>query len=177
MESRRRRRRSQLLKWGCYGLGLLFCTVLQTCPGLFQLGQAKPLYLLPLCLAVASFEGEFAGALFGAVCGLMWDWTAGRTVGLLALALMLLAFGMSVAVQLFLKCSTPNFVLVSMGGALLLLLCDFMFFYVMPGYTGAAQRVLEFVLPCTVLTGPVAAPMFWLVRRISTEFAIDTGAI
>lgn len=140
MESRRRRRRSQLLKWGCYGLGLLICTVLQTCPGLFQLGQAKPLYLLPLCLAVASFEGEFAGALFGAVCGLMWDWTAGRTVGLLALALMMLAFGMSVAVQLFLKCSTPNFVLVSVGCALLLLLSDFMFFYVMPGYVGAARR-------------------------------------
>ena len=66
---------------------------------------------------------------------------------------------------------------IKISGKLLLLLCDFMFFYVMPGYTGAAQRVLEFVLPCTVLTGPVAAPMFWLVRRISTEFAIDTGAI
>lgn len=177
MESRRRRRRSQLLKWGCYGLGLLICTVLQTCPGLFQLGQAKPLYLLPLCLAVASFEGEFAGALFGAVCGLMWDWTAGRTVGLLALALMMLAFGMSVAVQLFLKCSTPNFVLVSAGCALLLLLSDFMFFYVMPGYVGAAQRVVTFILPCAVLTGPVSAPLFWLVRRINAEFAIDTGAI
>lgn len=177
MESRRRRRRSQLFKWGCYGLGLLVCTVMQTCPGLFQLGQAKPLYLLPLCLAVASFEGEFAGALFGAVCGLMWDWTAGRTVGLLALALMMLGFGMSVAVQLFLKCSAPNFVLMSMGVALLLLLCDFMFFYVMPGYAGAAVRVLEFVLPCAALTGPVSLPMFWLVRRIHAEFAIDTGAV
>jgi len=36
---------------------------------------------------VAVYEGEFAGALFGAVGGLLWDYTAGRTVGMLALGL------------------------------------------------------------------------------------------
>ena len=65
MESRRKRSRSQLLKWGCYVLALFVCAALQTTPGLFQLGQAKPLLVLPLCLAVAVFEGEFAGALLG----------------------------------------------------------------------------------------------------------------
>ena len=62
MESRRRRSRSQLLKWGCYVLALFVCAALQTTPGLFQLGEAKPLLVLPLCLAVAVFAGEFAGA-------------------------------------------------------------------------------------------------------------------
>ena len=81
MESRRKRKSSQIFKWVCYTLLMLLCTVLQTMPGLFQLGAAKPLYLLPLALAVSVFEGEFAGAIFGAVCGLMWDYTAGRTVG------------------------------------------------------------------------------------------------
>ena len=70
MESRRMRSRSQILKWGCYVLALFVCAALQTTPGLFQLGQAKPLFILPLCLAVAVYEGEFAGALFGAAsCG------------------------------------------------------------------------------------------------------------
>ena len=81
MESRRKRKSSQIFKWVCYTLLMLLCTVLQTMPGLFQLGAAKPLYLLPLALAVSVFEGEFAGAVFGAVCGLMWDYTAGRTGG------------------------------------------------------------------------------------------------
>ena len=87
MESRRKRSRGQIVKWICYALLGLLCTVLQTTPGLFQFGAAKPLWLLPLALAVAVFEGEFAGAVFGAVCGLMWDWLAGRTVGMLALEL------------------------------------------------------------------------------------------
>ena len=40
MESRRKRSRSQILKWCCYVLGLFVCAALQTTPGLFQLGQA-----------------------------------------------------------------------------------------------------------------------------------------
>ena len=56
MESRRKRSRSQRLKWGCYILLLVVCTVLQTMPGLFQFGAAKPLWLLPLCLAVSAAE-------------------------------------------------------------------------------------------------------------------------
>ena len=35
MESRRKRSRSQLLKWGCYVLALFVCAALQTTPGLF----------------------------------------------------------------------------------------------------------------------------------------------
>ena len=108
MESRRKRSRSQMLKWGCYILLLVVCTVVQTTPGLFQFGAAKPLWLLPLGLAVSALEGEFAGAIFGAVCGLMWDYTAGRTVGMLALEMMILCFGVSVIVQLYLKDNPPT---------------------------------------------------------------------
>ena len=118
MESRRRCSRSQLLKWGCYVLALFVCAALQTTPGLFQLGEAKPLLVLPLCLAVAVFEGEFAGALLGTVGGLLWDCTAGRTVGMLALELLLLCFAVSVLVQLYLQVNPGNFAAVSTATAL-----------------------------------------------------------
>ena len=177
MESRRKRSRSQWLKWGCYALLLLLCTVLQTTPGLFQLGAAKPLYLLPLCLAASVFEGEFAGAIFGAVCGLMWDYTAGRTVGMLALELMVLSFLVSMMVQLYLKNAAPNFVILSAGAALLVLSCDWLFFYYMPGYSGAWMRYLQFVLPSAVLTIPVSFPIYWAAQKISTEFKIDNGVV
>ena len=67
MESRRKRRRSQLYKWGLYFLLLLGGTVLQTVPGFLVAGQARPVFLLALALAVAVCEDEFSGALFGAV--------------------------------------------------------------------------------------------------------------
>ena len=134
MESRRKRKSSQIFKWVCYTLLMLLCTVLQTMPGLFQLGAAKPLYLLPLALAVSVFEGEFAGAIFGAVCGLM-------------------------------------------GCAVLVLACDWLFFYYMPGYSGAWNRFLWFVLPSAVLSIPVSLPIYWAARKISIEFKIDNGVV
>ena len=126
MESRRMRSRSQILKWVCYAVALFVCAALQTTPGLLQLGQAKPLFILPLCLAVAVYEGEFAGALFGAVSGLLWDYTAGRTVGMLALELLLLCFALSVLVQVYLQGSTWNFALISTGTALVVLSLDWL---------------------------------------------------
>ena len=177
MESRRKRSSSQIVKWVCYVLLMLLCTVLQTTPGLFQLGDAKPLYLLPLALSVAAFEGEFAGAIFGAVCGLMWDYTAGRTVGMLAFELLLLCFALSAVMQLYFKTTAPNFVLLAAVAALLVLTLDWLFFYYMPGYSGAVERYLWFVLPTTVLTVPVSFPLFWAVRRVHAEFKIDNGVV
>ena len=177
MESRRKRKSSQIFKWVCYTLLMLLCTVLQTMPGLFQLGAAKPLYLLPLALAVSVFEGEFAGAIFGAVCGLMWDYTAGRTVGMLALELMILSFAVSAVVQLYLKDTAQNFLLIAAGCAVLVLACDWLFFYYMPGYSGAWNRFLWFVLPSAVLSIPVSLPIYWAARKISIEFKIDNGVV
>ena len=177
MESRRKRSRGQIVKWICYALLGLLCAVLQTTPGLFQFGAARPLWLLPLALAVAVFEGEVAGAVFGAVCGLLWDWLAGRTVGMLALELLLLCFGVSVLVQLYLQVNPGNFAAVSTVTALLVLSLDWLFFYYMPGYTGAALRYVAFVLPSAVLTIPAALLAFWLVQRIHDGFGIDNGVV
>ena len=164
MESRRKRSRSQRLKWGCYILLLVVCTVLQTMPGLFQFGAAKPLWLLPLCLAVSAAEGEFAGAIFG-------------TVGMLALELMLLCFGVSVVVQLYLKDTPSNFVLLAVVCALLVLSADWLFFYYMPGYAGAGERFLWVVLPSALMTAPGSWLLHRAVQRISTEFKIDNGVV
>lgn len=177
MESRRRRSRSQLLKWGCYVLALFVCAALQTTPGLFQLGEAKPLLVLPLCLAVAVFEGEFAGALLGTVGGLLWDCTAGRTVGMLALELLLLCFAVSVLVQLYLQVNPGNFAAVSTATALVVLSLDWLFFYYMPGYSWAGSRWLTFVLPSAGLTLLPSLVLFRLVRRIHEEFKIDNGVV
>ena len=160
MESRRKRKSSQIFKWVCYTLLMLLCTVLQTMPGLFQLGAAKPLYLLPLALAVSVFEGEFAGAVFGAVCGLMWDYTAGRTVGMLALELMILSFAVSAVVQLYLKDTAQNFLLIAAGGAGLGLACDWPLFYYKPGHPGGWDRLFLFLRPRPVLNIPVKLPIY-----------------
>ena len=177
MESRRKRRRSQLYKWGLYVLLLLACTVLQTIPGFLQFGQAKPVFLLPLALAVAVCEDEFSGALFGAVCGLMWDYTAGRTAGLLALALMGLSFGLSVASQLYLKLTSTNFALLTAGALWLVLSSDFLFYYAMPGYSNMLERYIGYV-PLTIgMSALLSVLLYRAVSWASETFKIDNCVI
>ena len=177
MESRRMRSRSQILKWVCYAVALFVCAALQTTPGLLQLGQAKPLFILPLCLAVAVYEGEFAGALFGAVSGLLWDYTAGRTAGMLAFELLLLCFLLSAVMQLYFKTSAANVVLLETAAVLLVLSLDWLFFYYMPGYSWALSRWLTFVLPSAMMTLVPSLMLFSLVRHIYSAFKIDNGVV
>ena len=63
------------------------------------------------------------------------------------------------------------------GLAVLVLACDWLFFYYMPGYSGAWNRFLWFVLPSAVLSIPVSLPIYWAARKISIEFKIDNGVV
>ena len=80
-------------------------------------------------------------------------------------------------VQLYLKDTAQNFLLIAAGCAVLVLACDWLFFYYMPGYSGAWNRLLWFVLPSAVLSIPVSLPIYWAARKISIEFKIDNGVV
>ncbi len=174
MRSRIRRDRLQAVKWAVYGLLLLLANTLQTMPGL-ELFGVKPLFILPLCLAVALLEGEFQGALFGAVGGLLWDLSAGRTVGLLAITLLMVCFFSSVLFQIYLRSTAANFGWLACIAGWLVLSMDHLFFYAMPGYSGARQRYLTVVLPMAVLSGLVCLLyrriLLWLRARLDPDEA------
>ncbi len=88
----------------------------------------------------------------------------------------MLCFLLSAVVQLYFKASAANFVLLALGASLLVLSLDWLFFYYMPGYSGAVERYLWFVLPTAVLT---IRSVRWCsgVRRIHEEFKIDNGIV
>ena len=79
MTSRSKRNLMLAGKWASYFVLLLVAATLQTTPGFLVLGEIRPVFILPLCLAVAVCEGEYPGAFFGAVGGLLWDYSARLT--------------------------------------------------------------------------------------------------
>lgn len=173
MESQRKRRRILATRWLCYVLILLGAAALQTTPGLFTIGEFKPYFILAVCLAVAFQEGEFYGALFGAVGGLLWDYTAGRTVGMLGISMLFLCFLCSVLVQLYLKPSRINFFLLNLACGFVLLSMDFLFHDLMRGYASAGRRYLLVILP-EVLVSAVLSPLILrLVRRVSRKYTLE----
>lgn len=170
MTSRRKRALTLTYKWVLYSLVLLVAAALQTTPGFLAIGEVQPVLILTVCIAVAIFEGEYPGAAFGAVGGLLWDYTAGRVSGLFALFLLVLCFTAAVVVQLYLRVNTMNIVLVTAAAALILLSLDFMFFYFMPGYVEPAARYLNVVLPTAVSTAAMSPFAMLAVRGIHQKF-------
>ncbi len=172
MESRRRRTRLILSKWTLYVLLLLLCAVMQTTPGLFQIGDVKPIFILPLCIAIAAYEGEFAGALFGAFGGMMWDYTAGVIIGIFAVMLLVLCFLVSLMIQLYLRCTRFNYFLICVGCNLIVLATNFMFFYYMPGYHNPWYQFGTVVVPMAFYSAIFALPLFWVVRYIKEQLCL-----
>lgn len=171
METRRQRRRRLFGKWFCYTAILLLGGVLQTTPGFLQIGSVKPVFVLPVCLAVAVTEGEWAGAVFGAAGGLLWDLTAGRTAGLLAVSILMLCFGIALLLELYLRNNRINFMLLTGVSCLALLSMDFLFNYLMRSYARPGERFLSVVLPTCVFTAAVSPAAHWLVTRAAARFA------
>lgn len=173
MESQRRRRRVLISRWLLYFLILLCAAALQSTPGFLAFGAFKPVFILAVCLAVAFQEGEFYGALFGALGGLLWDFTSGRTVGMLSICILFLCFLASVLVQLYLKPSGINFFLLNFTMGLLLLSTDFLFNDLMRGYAHALRRYLTVVMPEALVSALLAPLILCLVRAVSRRFSIE----
>ena len=173
METRRKKHMLLAGKWSCYSLLLLLAAVMQTLPGVLTIAGARPLFILPLCMAVSIYEGEFRGALFGAVGGLLWDLTAGRVAGLLAIQLLVVCFMTSVLVQLFLRVNHMNFILLCAAAVALVTGVDFLFNYLLHGYGGLGWLYLRRVLPVVLLSAAVTAVPRWLTRKIAARFVYE----
>ena len=170
MESRYRLQKLLVLKWVCYTLLLLLGATLQTTPGFLTIGNAKPVFILPVCVAVACCEGEFRGSWFAVAGGLLWDWTAGRVPGLLTLGLIVICFFSGVVVELILRVNNMNVILLTFVGSALVLSMDFLFNYVMRGYHAPGEEYLTTVVPIVIFTAAVSPLCMMLTRRIHRRF-------
>lgn len=169
----RKRTLTLIAKQLCYALTLIAAYVLQTTPGFLTFWGAKPVLLVPAAICIAVLEGVFPGALWGAAAGLLWDISSGRTGGFFAIQLMVFCFCCSALVTLYLRDTPLNLSLLT--GAVMLLICssDFLFNYLLHGYTGVGWLYLRRVLPVVVLSAAVTAAPRWLTRKIAARFVYE----
>lgn len=170
MESRYRLQKLLVMKWVCYSLVLLAAAALQTTPGLLTIGAGKPVFILPVCMAVACLEGPYLGGWFALVGGLIWDWTAGRVPGLLALGMVVICFFAAVAVMLILRVNHMNFVMLALVGAWLVVSMDFLFNYWMRNYAQPGVEYISRVIPTVIFTAALSPFAMMLLTRIHRRF-------
>lgn len=169
----RKRNTLRVLKWVCYVLTFILAVIMQTTPGFLTMGEVKPIFVLPLCLAIAVCEGEFAGAVFGAFGGLIWDMLAGRVIGFFAFGVMMCCFGASILAQLYLKENNTNFILITGIACFIITGADFLFGYLMQGYANASEYYLSVTLPIIIFSSVLAPLSLILCKKIKNKFEVE----
>lgn len=159
----------EALKWVCYSLVLLLLFGLQSSPALLRVGNVKPVLLIPAAIAVALFENEAGSGGFGLAAGLLWDLSAGKLFGFYGMVLMVCCICVSLLSMYFMKVNVANAVLLTAGSGFLCTVWNFVFYYLIWGYPGAAQCFIRLLL-VLLYTVLLAAPVYWIVRLISVRF-------
>ena len=98
------KRRNQI-KWCIYCLLLPILYVLQTTPGFLAFGDAKPMLLIPLAVAVSCFEQPLPSGIYALFCGLFTDAAADYLLGFNAIILMFACVIISLVHTAYLKSS------------------------------------------------------------------------
>ena len=156
--------RRKLLKFFVYAVIVFLSYIIQSTPGILEFQGISPILVLPACICLAIYEGEFAGGIFGFLAGLFCDSTAETIFGFNALMyLVFCTFAGLFAIYLFRR-STMNVMLVCLMAAFMRALLEFFFVFVLYGYEELSGFFYLEIAPQAVYTSLFSLPYCLLFR-------------
>lgn len=159
-----------VLKFFLYGcIALALCAV-QNTPGLLVIAGTKPMLTAAFVVAVAMFEGEFAGALAGAFGGMLCDFFSYYRFGYYALMLFLCCLLVGLVVQGYMRPVVMNCCLFVFASMLVAQGVAFFFVFLIRGYENPEILFLHGILPLCLYTAVTAVPAFYGVRAMHLWF-------
>ncbi|MEG0664634.1 MAG: rod shape-determining protein MreD, partial [Clostridia bacterium] len=160
----------QIVKWILYYFIMFFLFILQTTPGLFAIGQARPVFLYTLVVLIAFFEQELPSAVFGMFCGLLIDYSSSRPLGFNAFFLVIIATVISLLTKYLIRSNFTNFISFSAAANFLIINLDFFFSYIIWNHDGLAQIYSEKIIWIFIYSVIITAPLYYLFKFIALKF-------
>jgi len=164
-----RKKTRSALKWSCYTFLLLIAFCLQTTSAGLSFFGIKPIYLIPVAIAVALCENEIGSAVFGLCTGFLWDIASDKLFGFFAIAILLCCVCVTLLSMYVLRVNITNAVFFCGGVCLLCQLWDFFFYYLIWSYDHLWLILREQILSA-IVTMLFMVPAFYLVRWIAQKF-------
>jgi cell shape-determining protein MreD len=160
-----------------YSVLLLLFYVLQSTPGLLTTHGAAPLWVIPMAVCIAMFEGEFVGGIYGAVAGLLCDAASvprqggGSVVfGMSGFLLCALCVAVGLLIIYLLRCNLLGCMLFVAVITLTLGSLEFLFAHGMWGHENGWKIYVYHTLPVAALTLLITPLLFFLIRWIHNRF-------
>lgn len=157
-------------KFAAYAVIAYILTILQSTPGLFQIGGIKPALTFGFAVSVAMLEGEFAGGFFAVWAGLLCDFFSYNKFYYNALMLFICCVIVGLLVQTYMRPALMNAVLFTMCAVLLTEVVSFFFTIFIQGYSSGGHYWLTRELPFALYSAAAALPLFLLARCIYRRF-------
>lgn len=158
-------------KFSAYAVLMLLFYVLQTTPGFLSLFGIKPNFVIPAALAVAFYEDEFAGGLYGALAGILCDHGAvGSLFGFNAVILLAAGTAAGLLVIYMLRPTVVNFVLLLCGTMLAQGLLDYLLHFYIWGYADVEQILLRKIFPTVAYTAAVSPILYYMAGWLHGKF-------
>ena len=157
--------RYRFIRYFAYGLELLILYMLQQTPGLLPpLFGARPILIIPAALAIAMFETEVPAMAFGIFGGLLIDFGLGYALGFHALFLAVVCYAVSVMSGNLLKTNLLTAMLIAVICIPVLFLLQWVFYYVLFGYSHVSHALVYHYLPRMGYT-LLFMPLFYYFNR------------
>lgn len=153
-------------KYFFYSLLLIVFYAMQTTDGAFSFFGIRPLWVIPLAVAIAMCENVLPAAVFGAVSGLLCDLGSQALFGFNGLVMLCGSTSIALLSLFLVKVNWKSALLLGGGLAAARALLEFFFFYLIWGYENIQLIFIHSVLPTFIYT-VVLTPLFLsLIRKI-----------
>lgn len=162
--------RRKVIKFLVYALIVFAAYIIQTTPGLIEFCGIRPILVLPACLCIAVFEGEFAGGLFGFCFGLFCDSSSETIFGFNALVFLVLCTLAGLATIYVFRRSTMNVMLLCLGGLFIRSALEFFFKFILYGYENLDAYFYTQIAPQIVFSAIFSFPFCLLFRWLNRKF-------
>lgn len=162
--------RRKIIKFSVYAIIIYALYILQSTPGFLEIGGTAPILVLPACVCLAVYEGEFAAGIFGFFAGLLCDCAAETVFGFNALFCMALCVGAGLIFIYVLRRSVLNVMLISLFAIFARSVLEFFFTFVIYDYAGLAQFFYTVIAPQAAWTTVFSLPLCLLFRALHRRF-------
>lgn len=159
-------RKYTFLKFFAYVIEIIIFYILEGVPNLFpEVLQGKPLFLLPIALSIGFFEKEIPAMVYGIVCGSLIDFGVASHFGFYTFSLAILCFFIGYIVENFFNLSLVFFLIVSVIAVPVLISLNFVFTYIVLGYSDYITYYVNHIVPIMIYTF-IVSPIFYGINKV-----------
>ncbi len=157
-------------KYTIYCLFMLALYILQTTPGFLSVFGIKPNLVLPVAMAVAVCEGEFPGGIFGAVAGILCDFSAVSLFGFQGAILLACCTAAGLLTVYWLRPTIINFILLLAAALFIHGMLIYLLSFYMWGYEDVILVLTRRILPSIAYTLLLSPFPFLVIHRLHSRF-------